>query len=225
MKSSKSRNKPLISFDLDQTLVESIQAHSKSFAQAFKKEGMKINERSIRKFIDGRHSREVILSIKPGLDKEAIQRIRRWHHKFLKKTIKFAHPIPKVLEALKKLKKDYELALVTNCSRQEEVLLMKASKIPKNIFDVYVLASQVKHPKPWPDEIFKAEHLARVKSDIHVGDSVYDIIAAKKAKAKMIAVTTGQTSRAKLSRYHPNYIIKSVAELPALLKKIEKKVH
>jgi HAD superfamily hydrolase (TIGR01549 family) len=209
--------KPLISFDLDQTLVKSTKAHSLSFAQAFIKEGIKVNEQSIRKFIDGRHSTEVIISIKPKLGEEKIKNIRKWHKLFLKKTIKFAKPIPRALQTLKFLKKDFQIALVTNCSKQEVTLLMKAAKIPKSTFDIIIRADEVKHPKPWPDEIFKAEKIAKVKSDIHVGDSIYDIIAAKKAKAKSISVLTGQTPRKELSKYHPDYIIKSVAELPTLL--------
>ncbi len=212
--------RPLISFDLDQTLVKSTKAHSLSFAQAFGKEGIKINEKSIRKFIDGRHSTEVIISIRPKLEEERIKNIRKWHKLFLRKTIRFAKPIPGVLQTLKSLKKDFQIALVTNCSKQEVNLLMKAAKISQSTFDIIIRADEVKHPKPWPDEIFKAEKIAEVKSDIHVGDSVYDIIAAKRARAKSISVLTGQTSRKKLLRYHPDYILRSVVELPKLLKSI-----
>jgi HAD superfamily hydrolase (TIGR01549 family) len=213
--------KKLISFDLDQTLVETKKAHGLSFNLAFKEQGFNIPLKKIIPFIDGRHSHEVILSIKPNLKEEEIQKIRKRHYYFLNKTIKYAKPIPKILESLKELKKDYKLALVTNCEKIEANLLLKSSKIPKKIFDIIILANQVRYPKPWPDEIFKAERLAHVKSDIHVGDSIYDILAAKKAKAMSIAVLTGQTPKKLLEKYKPDYIIKSVAYLPILLKSLD----
>ena len=215
--------KSIISFDLDQTLVETKKAHALSFQKAFQEQGFNIQEKKIIKFIDGRHSREVILSIKPGLKEEIIKKIRKRHKYFLKYTIKYVKPIKGAIKALKKLKKNYDLALVTNCDLVEASLLLRASKISKKLFDLIVLANQVKHPKPWPDEIIRAEHILHVKSDIHVGDSIYDVIAAKKALAISVLVLTGQTPKNKIKKYHPDYIIKSVAELPDLMKKINLK--
>jgi len=217
--------KKLISFDLDQTLVETTRAHSSAFRYAFQKKGIKVNEKVIWPFIDGRYSEEVILSIakkiKIKLNEEQVTTIKKLHHFFLRKTHKYAKPISGAEKTLKELKKRYDLALLTNCAKEEAYFLIKASKIPKKFFDIIVLADQVKHPKPFPDGILKAEHLLHVKSDIHVGDSIYDVLAAKRAKAISIAVLTGQASRSKLKKYKPDYIINSVADLSNLMKKID----
>jgi len=217
--------KRLISFDLDQTLVITTKAHSLSFKYAFKKMGMDVKEKAIWPLIDGRHSHEVILSIakkiKKRLNEEQIKEIRELHHHFLRKTKKYAKPMPGAKKTLDKLKKDYDLALLTNCGKEEASFLLDASKLNKKIFDVIILADQVKHPKPWPDEIFKAEKILHIKSDIHVGDSVYDMIAAKKAKAISIAVLSGQSTKKQLQKLKPDFIIKKITELPEVIKKAE----
>lgn len=213
----------LVSFDLDQTLVATIKAHTIAFKWAFKKKGFNIDKIDIHSFIDGRHSHDVITSIGKKIHKkfslDEIAEIRELHHFFLKKVKRYVRPIDGVYAVLKKLKKKYELALLTNCGIEEATILLNSAKINKKIFDVIVLADQVRHPKPWPDEIFKAEKIAHVQSDVHVGDSVYDVIAAKKAKAISVAVLTGQTKKEKIKKYHPDFIIKSIEYLPRLLEK------
>ncbi len=49
-----------------------------------------------------------------------------------------------------------------------------------------------------------------------IGDTIYDIIAGKKAKVKTIAVLTGNHSRKKLQKVNPNLIINGVANLTRL---------
>lgn len=208
--------KGLISFDLDQTLVNTTKAHAIAFKKAFEQQGIKIKIKNVSKLIDGRHSYDVIKTLKPNLKKQIIKKIRRAHHYFLKKAIKYAKPIKGALRTLNVLKKNYKLALVTNCSSEESLILLKAAKIPKRIFDTIVLAENIR-PKPWPDEIIKAEQVLHAKLDVHVGDSIYDIVAAKKAKAISIAVLTGQSPKKVLLKYKPDFIIKDVTHLPKVL--------
>jgi len=212
--------KKLISFDLDQTLVATIRAHYEAFKLAFKSKNIKVNFKQMAPLLDGRHSNEIIISVSSNLNKKEVQEIRELHHKFLNKTSKYAHPIEGALKTLKILKRNFKLALLTNCGTEEERILLKSAKISKKIFDVAILADQVEHPKPWPDEIFKAEKIVHVKSDVHVGDSIYDVIAAKKAGVISVGVLTGYNS-SKLLKCKPDFIIKDVTYLPKLLSKIK----
>jgi HAD superfamily hydrolase (TIGR01549 family) len=213
--------KKLISFDLDQTLVNTIQSHMKAYMEVFKKNKLQLpSKERLRKLIDGRHGREVLHNLYPNISKEEEERIRKDRKIILKKYAHLMKPIPGVKEALGILKKGYELALVTNAEKNEVELFLKKSKIDPKIFNLIVLAR--KHPKPLPDGIVLAEHLLHVKSDFHVGDSVYDMLAARRAKAVSIGVLTGQATKNKLKKCHPSYIIKSVKELPNLMKKIDK---
>ena len=213
--------KQLISFDLDQTLVDTIQSHMESYLEVFKNNGLKVPSREkLKPLIDGRHGRMLINRLYPHLSREKAEKLRIERKPILRKYAYLMSPIPGAHRTLKLLKKRYKLAIITNAAKNEIDLFLKKSKINPKIFDLIVIAR--KHPKPLPDGIIKAEHLFHAKSDIHVGDSIFDVVAAKKAKAISVAVLTGQATRKTLEKHKPDYIINSVADLPGLLKKIEK---
>ena len=75
-------------------------------------------------------------------------------------------------------------------------------------------------PKPAPDQIIKTEKKLKIKASFMIGDTIYDIIAARKAKVKAIAVTSGLQSKEKLKKEKPYAILKSIKYLPKYLKKI-----
>ena len=50
-----------------------------------------------------------------------------------------------------------------------------------------------------------------------IGDSIFDIQAGKAAKFKTVAVLTGNDSKAKLKKEKPNYILKSIKDLPKII--------
>ena len=56
-----------------------------------------------------------------------------------------------------------------------------------------------------------------------IGDSIYDVRTGKKAKVNTISVLTGDFSKRQLLREKPDYILRSVADVPKLMKKIYKK--
>ncbi|MBS3150179.1 HAD hydrolase-like protein, partial [Candidatus Woesearchaeota archaeon] len=70
-----------------------------------------------------------------------------------------------------------------------------------------------KRSKPYPDEILKAEKLLKVRAEYMIGDSIYDVIAAHKAKVKAIAVLTGLYSKEQLEKEKPFKIIKNLRGL------------
>jgi phosphoglycolate phosphatase len=51
----------------------------------------------------------------------------------------------------------------------------------------------------------------------YVGDSRYDIIAAKQAGLRVVAVPTGNSDEARLREEGADYVISSISELPGLL--------
>jgi HAD superfamily hydrolase (TIGR01549 family) len=213
----------LICFDLDQTLIETKRAHLEAFNLGFKKMGFSgISLKKLKPLLDGRHAGEVLRTLLPNVPEEKIRILRELHHNYIKKTAKYVKPIKNVIKTLKILKKEYKIALVTNCTHKELNPLLKHSKINRKLFDVIIGHDDVKRTKPYPDEIFKAEKLLHIEANYHVGDSIYDIIAAKRAKVKSIAVLTGVSGKNKLKKYKPDYIIKDINYLPKLLRNINK---
>ena len=197
--------KGLICFDLDNTLIHSNVAHIIAYKKALKKLGHPhiTNQQFLDNF--GRSSKVYLKELIKGITKREIEEIRALQVKYLKKTSKkYATKVRGVIGTLKKIKKHYTIAIVTNCSMENINLIVGNDKSTK--------------PKPAPDEIIKAEHLLKLKADYMVGDTVYDIIAARRAKVKSIGVTTGLQSHKKLKSEKPHKILKSVKNLPKFLK-------
>ena len=78
-----------------------------------------------------------------------------------------------------------------------------------------VTIDDVDHPKPHPQPVLKAmEQLAAEKeSTLMVGDSRYDIEAAKRAGIDSAGVAWSLKGEAHLRQYEPTYIVKDMREL------------
>ena len=216
--------KPLICFDLDNTLVYSERVHVNSYNYALKKILNKTqNPKLITKLL-GRPHKQIVKILTKDAPKEKVKDIMSVHDKILiKKFYHLARPIPGIISTLKELKKCFTLAIVSNCSHKNIKAILKGAKIPLNLFSIIIGYDEVKNSKPAPDMILKAERKLKIKALYMVGDSIYDIKAAKRAKVKTIAVLTGHYSKELLKKEKPYMILKSINNLPSLIKKgIEK---
>ncbi len=211
--------KKLICFDLDNTIIHSNKAHTIAFQKALKKLKLKVIPQKNISIHFGKPKKEVAKAISSKKDKKTINKVLYWHDHYLyKETKKYVRRIKGAISVLKRLKKKYKIALVSNCRHKSITTLLKSAKIPYDLFDILIGNDDVKHSKPAPDEILKAEKLLHVNADYVVGDTIYDIMAAKKAKAKSIAVLTGDQNRETLKKKKPYKIIKSINQLPKILK-------
>lgn len=215
----------LLCFDMDNTLLKSNKAHVEAFNLAFVKFGLKRvkAEKLVEHF--GKVGILVAMSVYPFLQEREALRILHEHNRLVvKKTSKYAKPIKGADKALKELKKKgFKLALLTNCSHEEIKALLKHAKIDAKSFSLFVGSDDVRHGKPWPDEIQKAKKTLHAHKVYMIGDSIYDVMTGKKAKVKTIAVLTGDFSRRQLLEEKPDYILRSAADVPGLMEKIYKK--
>ncbi|MEK6903137.1 MAG: HAD-IA family hydrolase [Nanoarchaeota archaeon] len=212
------KKKRLICLDFDNTIIKSDKAHIEAYNKAFLKNGLKKVCAARLKKEFGLVGRMVVKRIFPSISERLLDRVGIDHHAFLvKETSTYAKQIPGAIDAIKKLKKKYQIAATSNCSRRTLFELMKAAGIDRKLFDICIGHDNVLHPKPAPDEIFKAEQLLHTRADYMVGDSIYDVRAGKKAKVKTIAVLTGNHSRKMLAKEKPFKIISSIRELPNII--------
>lgn len=209
----------LITFDLDETLIHAKKCHWMAFNEAFKKFGFpRVTYHRIRPLFTGLHARQVVRKLLPNITTETLNKITKEHHRLIGiKYGKYARRIKGVIPALKKIKKKFKIGLLTNCSHKEINGLLKGAKINKRLFNIIIGKDDVKRTKPYPNELFKAEKLIHSKIRFHVGDSPYDIIAARRANVKAIGVLTGVNTKRVLRKEKPYKIINSVADLPKLL--------
>lgn len=212
--------KQLLCFDLDNTLIHSDKAHVRAFNK-----GLKYLKQQKRSFYDiakhfGKPKTDVAKAILPKNQSKLIPKLLNLHDHYLAtETYSLVKRISGVESTLKTLKKRYKIALLSNCRHRNIHYLLKGANIEKELFDIIIGNDDVEHSKPYPDEIFKAEHLAKEKALFMIGDSPYDIRAAKKARVKAISVLTGLYTKETLEEDKPDYILKSVKDLPKFLEK------
>ncbi|MBS3160451.1 HAD family hydrolase [Candidatus Woesearchaeota archaeon] len=216
--------KKLICFDLDNTLIYSDKCHILAYNYALKQEKLAVPSKKFLVSLFGMPHYKLIELIAPDLDSEDIEKLTRLHDNILvRKTYKYSNAVAGTVKTLDTLKKDYNLAILSNSSHRNIILLLKGAKIDKNLFKIIIGNDDVKRSKPYPDEIFKAEHLFHTKADFMIGDSIYDMLAGKRANVKTIGVLTGHYPRMLLKKQGADYIIKSVNKLPQLLKEVNNK--
>jgi phosphoglycolate phosphatase len=83
-------------------------------------------------------------------------------------------------------------------------------------FDPIVCGDKIKNKKPDPEGLMKCieHHKDLNRSTIaYIGDHYYDIVTAQRCGIESIAVTSGNTQRAKLMEYNPTHIISDLIEL------------
>ena len=199
----------LMCVDLDNTLVDSDKPHILAYNMAFKKHNLKQFSSKKFKKLFGLVGFQIVKILFPKLSKEIIIKLTNEHDYFLEKeTKKHLKPFKGVKLTLKKLKKRYKLALISNCKHKEMLVILKEVKIDPRIFDIIIGNDDVKNPKPYPDEILKAEKALHKKAKYVIGDSIYDVKAGKKAGTKTIAVLTGNHSKEELEKVHADKIIR-----------------
>lgn len=124
-----------------------------------------------------------------------------------------------IKDLLKFLKKNgYKCALCTGKDRFRTLELLDKLMLGE-YFETVVCSDDVKNPKPHPDSLILAVNNLGVSLDnaIMIGDAKNDIICAKKAGVKVIAVTWGDTPKKVLEQESPDYMVNTVDELMSVI--------
>lgn len=111
--------------------------------------------------------------------------------------------------------KNRKIALVTGKDTSRTIQILKMFNIYQ-YFDLLVCSDMVKHPKPNPESIDKALDTFNVSPNdtLMIGDSLYDIISAKRAGVKAVGVLWGIVKDEKLFEgIGADYIIHDPKEL------------
>jgi len=92
-------------------------------------------------------------------------------------------------------------------------------------FDATISFSEVYRAKPSPEMLLKLAKKMHAKTSecLVIGDSVMDIKAAKKAGMKIISIyrKTGASALKEIRKQKPDFIAKSLLEVPEIIRKIE----
>ncbi|MGC8861623.1 MAG: HAD family hydrolase [Armatimonadota bacterium] len=185
-----------ILFDLDGTLVDSVPVIMRAFREVHEQMGLPFDEPSVRKLV-GIPLREQAVLFAGERAEEFLDRYVPLYVAYQTADMRL---FPGTVELLDELKQDgYRLGLVTSKSTRgaERVLL---STGVRNYFEVVVTADDVANHKPHPEPLLRALKLLGVGSReaLFVGDSLFDVQAAREAGVDMAAVSWGALDKEEL---------------------------
>jgi len=180
-------------FDLDGTLLDSREAFVRQNMALLSRAGVSSPSRSMGEELLGFQLEELLARLNmPG--KDIVEEIdREYVETFMKK---YASPFPGVLGCLKRLRSKAKVAIATNTSKLVLGEALSAFGLDQCV-DVAVSAAEVGKQKPEPELLLKAAHLLGVEPSrcVYVGDTLGDVLAAKRAGMISFAVLQGGISK------------------------------
>ncbi len=208
---------PVVIFDLDGTLADTIGLIVASYNHAFRTvlgSGTERDAAEIRRWI-GRPLLESFEAISPDHAIELDRVYREWN---IAHTADFLREYPGVREILHDLEfAGARLGIVTSKRRQTALLAMRGVGI-EDVPLVGALEDTVEHkPRPAPLLHGAAALGADPGNCVYVGDAVVDIQAARAAGMGAIAVSWGAGRRQDLAAAGPDALVDTAADLGVAL--------
>ena len=148
---------------------------------------------------------------------------RRWVFDILDtfelKDIGSTKPFPGVLAALTSLKAEgVRLAVLTNSGRKAATKSLTVAGL-SGIFEFVLTRNDTETMKPRSEGLLQAvSMLSLPKEDVYyVGDTPFDITAAKGAGIRSVSVATGNYASDRLAAAGPDFVIATVSDLGGVL--------
>jgi HAD superfamily hydrolase (TIGR01549 family) len=205
-------------FDLDGTLVDSVYQHVLAWQEALEAEGIALSVWRIHRKIGmsgGLFTNMLLRETGLDIDAEQIDRLRRLHAEAFLRRSAHIRPLPGSRELLAYLTQA-EIPWAIATSGRMETARPALQRLGVD-FDrtAIVTRDQVKYAKPDPDLFLAAA--ARLGIEIEaasvVGDSVWDMLAARRARALGIGVLSGGYGQEELERAGAYRVYEDPADL------------
>ena len=189
-------NQPAFLFDLDGTLVDSVYQHVLAWREALEKGGIELAVWRIHRRIGmsgGLFVNALLRETGRPLEAAQVDRIQKWHAEAYARTVGQLRPLPGARELLAHLSRTGVLWAIATSGRIESARLgLQALGVdPRQA--IVVTRDQVPFAKPDPDLFLEAAARlgANITSSVVVGDSVWDLLASRRARALGVGVLSG----------------------------------
>jgi HAD superfamily hydrolase (TIGR01549 family) len=189
-------------FDIDGTLVDSNELHVDSWDRAFRKFGKQFPREALRAQIGKGSDQYLPAFLTPDeIDRFGKELDEYRSELFRKEYLPRVRPFPKVRELFQRIRNDHKrIVLASSGKKADTEYYVKLLKI-ENLIEGYTSGDYADNSKPAPD-IFAAslKKLGAISpaDAVTVGDTRFDIEAARKAGLKTIAFLCGGTSESVL---------------------------
>jgi len=206
-------------FDLDGTLVDTFESIVISFNEALKFLGAKPANRKILTESIGAPHEVTLKKFVPKATQEEIHKATDVFRKTRAKTTdRYTKVLPGVSKLLKNLKsKNIKTGVVTTTAKAMSEHILKAANL-YNLIDVLITRDDVENLKPDPEPVLKALVKLNLNNDecVMVGDHPNDIISAKSANVRVIAIPNVYDKEI-LEKYKPDYIFDRIIDVESVI--------
>jgi HAD superfamily hydrolase (TIGR01549 family) len=204
-------------FDVDGTLVDSVDLHARSWQQAFLEFDHDIPFRDIRSQIGKGGDQLIPVFLNEDECARMAERLESRRSALFKADyLPRVKPFPKVRSLFLRLRKDGRRIVLASSAKPDELAAYKQIACIDDLIETETGAADVERSKPHPD-IFQAalQRLPAAERDtaVVVGDTPYDAEAAAKAGLKTIGVLSGGFAEQDLRSAGCIAIYRDVADL------------
>jgi pyrophosphatase PpaX len=203
-------------FDLDGTLVDSVELITVSFQHAIREVlGREMSREEAVTWV-GRPLREQMVLFSPEHADELVKVYREFNHREHDRMLTLYDGILNLLARLETA--GAKVGLVTSKSRETTQMAFDLTGI-ESYFDATVCSDESSGNKPSPDPIIRCLDLLEVDAveAAYVGDSPADMQAARAAGVDAIAVTWGVFSTQALAAEKPEVLVHTIPDLMKVL--------
>ena len=207
-----------ILFDIDGTLVDSNEQHISAWADAFGNAGHDIDRQAIHDQV-GKGGDNLLPALIPGIDKDEIQSLDKAHGEAFRSRYRGeVRPFPGARPLIERAHEDVKLIVLASSASREELDFWVELLGVAHLLTATTSRDDVEHSKPAPD-IFRAalDKVSPVQpwEAIVIGDTPYDLSAARKNAIPSIGIRSGKFSDEVLASAHPLAIYDDVAAILA----------
>ena len=221
-----SRVETVFLFDLDGTLLDSVYQHVLAWKEALVQERIDLSVWRIHRKIgmSGGLFTDTLLS-ETGLEisPQRVERLRQLHAGAYTRHRHQVHPLPGARELLDYLTENEIPWAVATSGRMETARLhLDALGIDPAVVPV-VTRDQVKHAKPDPDLFLAAADRlgAKIEQSVVIGDAIWDMLAARRARALGVGLLSGGYGQEELERAGAARVYEDPADLLRHLDEID----
>jgi HAD superfamily hydrolase (TIGR01509 family) len=211
-------------FDLDGTLVDSVYQHVLAWREALEAAGIELSVWRIHRKVGmsgGLFANALLRETGREVTSEDADLLRRLHAEAYARRASQVRPLPGTLELLRALTDGGTLwAIATSGYRESAGPTIELLEVPDDV--PVVTRDLVPRAKPDPDLFLTAaEKLGVAIEDcVVVGDSVWDLLAARRARALGVGLLSGGYGREELERAGAYRVYEDPADLLAHLDEV-----
>ena len=209
-------------FDIDGTLIDTNYQHAISWYRAFREHDVIVPVWRIHRAIGMGGDQLVAAVAGDAVEKEHGDAVREAEGPLYMSMIEEVEAFEGARELIEKCSERDHAVVLASSAKEKEVDHYLDLLEARDLVRGWTTSADVEKTKPHPDLVEAALEKAGTRDAVMIGDSVWDVEAAKRAEIPTIAVLTGGYSEAELRDAGAAEVFESIGELGSSAELIEK---